>query len=99
MASSFQTLYSVYGVSAAYTPPNGTATTGITVRLRRDQGLILVMRTSLEKPVKGGRFTIESSTEVWGIDEAPVETNGQWECKVKRVAAEPVQSLRGKDNA
>lgn len=85
-------LMTQYGRTATYTPPSGSAVTGIKVRVDEDPTMphmgsdhvrsmprkakLKVLSAAIAVPVQHGRFTIEGDT--WTIVGRPALRHGQW---------------------
>lgn len=111
-AANLSGLYAQFGVSASYTAPDGTSTSGLTVRVIRHDahqverptravgelqtGEVLVQQSALAKPLKGGRFTVEGR-EVWTIEVTPTLKNGEHICTVSRAGVERLMDRRAKE--
>jgi hypothetical protein len=113
IAANLDLLYLQFGLTATYSPPrDGTATSGITIRLHRggfrevprdvkasgqlQTGEILVRQSELSKPEKGGRFMVEN-VEVWTIENIPTLNNGQFACVCSRSGTERMMERRAKE--
>ena len=105
------THYATFGLAASYTAPDGSNTT-LTVRVQRDEarqvdrdnrvqgevqtGRVMCMASDLAKPVKGGRFTVES-VEVWTIETTPTLVNGEHICACVRSGVTAIMARRAKE--
>lgn len=106
-------LYGNFGLAATYTAPGGAVTSGITVRRKLGEvrqvprpnkasgelqmGDIMVRPSDVAKPVKNGRFQVES-VEVWTIETTPILKNGEYHCTCSRSGVEGLLERRAKDN-
>lgn len=106
-------IYGFVGEVATYTAEDGTITSGITLQIERYEpqevdrknrttglmqtGKISVAQAAMPRPSLGGRFGI--GTEVWTIDAAPMNANGQYYIAVSRSGITRTMGQRGKSNA
>lgn len=106
-----QSMYPSMGLPATYTAPDGTVTSGLTIRVHREavrevdrpnraageaqSGEVMVLASALI-PVKGGRFVVEG-VEVWTVAMTPVLKNLQYGCTCTRSGVERVGPMRAKD--
>ena len=118
-AAQLTDLFAQFGQPAKYTDPSGNATVGLTVIVNRDgpmqtaiagratgeqqTGRIRVMQSALAKPVKGGRFAIDTigdgtgQDEIWTVETTPRLANGQHYCVCTRSGANRLMARKDKD--
>ncbi len=60
-------------------------------------GRISVPQTLIPKVVKGGRFCINGTPEVWTVATTPTVANGQNYCKVEMAGIERLMDRRAKE--
>ena len=100
-------LEAYFGESATYTPPSGAATTGLMVRVNREEPITVVddhdrmysvaiaqvwVKQSALTPVRDGRFTVGS--EEWTISDEPKSETDLWSCDCRQTDLERMGERR-----